>query len=192
LKHLLNFKDLNESTSALSHERSGWGYAPFEFAKNYDPRIGYSKEDFIKDLILIYKEMNSKKKKEFKNELFKCAGILQIIQIKNLSNSSVDKLIKCMESFLKSDANKKMTILPDGFFLCYEKNKAQNRICDIYYSPHSNEIRISNIDVYPEMDDSFVALEEFKPEEFNIDLEDFTQTIEKCKSMIRQQPKSSL
>jgi hypothetical protein len=186
LKHLLNFKELNESTSAFSQERAGWGYAPFQFAKNYDPRVGYSKEDFINDLNYLYKEMSIKKKKQFKDALFRYGGVLEIYQIKNLSNSKVEALIKDIEKFLTSDANKKMSILPDGFVLCYEKMENQKRKCDLYYSPYSNEMRISYTDTYPEMEDIFISKEEFKPEEFDLDLEDFNETIEKCKSFIKK------
>lgn len=192
MKHLLRFKELNESTSAFSHERAGWGYAPFSLAKNYDPRVGYSKDDFCKDLILIYREMNSQKKKELMEEIFKHGGVSRISEIKNLSNSAVEKLMRGIEKFIESKSNKKMLILPDGYILCYERLKHKERDCDLYYSPYDNSIKISYTDAYPERDDIVMNPDDLDVKDLQIDQMEFNKIIDRCKSLVRKEEEFTL
>jgi hypothetical protein len=180
VKFILNFKELFESTSAFSQERAGWEYPPFKFAKNFDPRIGYSKDDFCIDLTQIYTESDNKKRQELMEVVSKNAGVFRIRDIKRLQNDIVNKLMKDIESFLESKADKKLTILPDGFILCYEDMKNDTHLCDIYYSPFQKIIKISYTNMYPEDKDLVIKLEEFKPEDFKIEKNDFKNTIDKC------------
>jgi hypothetical protein len=180
VKFILNFKELFESTSAFSQERAGWEYPPFKFAKNFDPRIGYSKDDFCNDLTQIYKESNFKSRKELMNVISKVTGVFRISEIKRLQNDLVNRLMKDVEEFLESKAEKELIILPDGFILCYEDMKKGNAICDIYYSPFQKIIKISYTDVYPEDKDFLIGLDEFNPEDFKIGESDFKSVIDKC------------
>jgi hypothetical protein len=180
VKFILNFKELFESTSAFSQERAGWEYPPFKFAKNFDPRIGYSKDDFCIDLVQIYKESDAKTRKELMSVISKVAGVFRISKIKRLQNDLVNRIMKEVEEFLESKAEKELIILPDGFILCYEDMKKGNTICDLYYSPFQKIIKISYTDVYPEDKDFLVGLDEFNPADFKISDPDFKSVIDKC------------
>ena len=160
MKHILKFKDLFESTSAASQERAGWDYPPFKFAKNFDPRLGYSKSDFTKDLVEIYKESKADKRKGLMDTIFKSTGVMKISQVENLQNSQVDKLMREIESFLESQAAEKLKILPDGFVLCYENLRdPEGERVDIYYSPVSQRVRVSYTGTYPETRDEEFSLD---------------------------------
>lgn len=183
MKYILKFNDLFESVSAASHERSGWDYPPFKFAKNFDPRVGYSKKDFCRDLRRIYLKLERPKKSGLMKTIFSISGMTEISQIENLPNSKVDSLMRAIEEFLESKVSDKLKILPDGFILCYENIKdPENRRVDIYYSPVLKIIRISYTDEYPETREEELSLEEFRPFSFKIDPKEFKKTIDKCDS----------
>jgi hypothetical protein len=181
LKHILTFSDLFESTSAYSHERAGWDFPPFKFAKSFDPRLGYSKDDFCKDVIEIYKESDDNKRSGLMDVIYKSSGALRISQIRELQNTQVNKLMKEVEEFLESQASEILKILPDGFVLCYENimDEKGKRI-DLYYSPIAKRIRVCYTGTYPEIEEYECTLEEFKPMKYKIGPEDFNDVIKKC------------
>lgn len=180
MKHILNFKQLFESTSAASQERAGWDYPPFKYAQNFDPRLGYSKKDFCTDLVGIYQKMTATKRKELMNVLFQYGGILRISEIENLTNDKVDELMKEVEILLNSHAAPELDILPDGYILCFEDMSYNGRRCDIYYSPEEKMIRITFTDEYPEVEEKTIPLEGFKPAAYKIGDDDFQNTVAKC------------
>ena len=180
MKHLLSFKSLSESTSAFSQERSGWDYKPFKYAKNYDPRVGYSSMDFLTDIISIYKSASLSKRKGLMDAVTASCGIFRLREIENLPNDVVNRLMKDVEIFLSSKSNNKMQVLPDGFILCFENMSNNGKVCDIYYSPFEKLIKVVYTDYYPESEERLVKLDEFKPELSGIKNDDFKNTIEKC------------
>jgi len=181
LKHLLTFKGLFESISAYSHERAGWDFPPFKFARNFDPRLGYSKDDFCNDVIEIYKESDDSKRTGLMDVIYKSCGALRISQIRELQNTQADKLMKEVEAFLESQASEILKILPDGFILCYEDiMDHEGKRIDLYYSPIAKKIRVCYTGSYPEVEEYECSLEEFKPTKYKIDQEDFNDVISKC------------
>ena len=185
MKFLLKFKDLSESTSAFSQERAGWEFPPFKFAKNFDPRIGYSKDDFYVDICAIYKEANREKRDGIMLIAKNTADIRRLSEIKNLNNKVVNLLMKDIEEFLASKSESVLRVLPDGFVLCYENIKYKGRICDIYYSPTEKCVKISYSDVYPENEEYEISLNDFKPDVFGVKDEDFKFTIDKCAPLVK-------
>jgi hypothetical protein len=180
MKHILSFKKLIESTSAYSQERGSWDYKPFKFAKNYDPRIGYSKMDFLNDIVEIYKASDRKKRKDLMDVVYKCCEIRRLREIENLSNEKADELMKSVEEFLGTKADHQMLVLPDGFVLCYEKMRNAGKPCDVYYSPYEKSIKVVYTDFYPEAIEKIMKIEKFKPELYGIEIDDFKTAIGKC------------
>ena len=185
LKHLFTYTELLESTSAGSHDR-GTDIPPFKFSKNYDPRIGYTKNDFFEDLLLIYNDLKTSEKKEFMDIIFKYTGLFRISGIKNLDQDIVDILTKKIEEFLSSKAEYKPIILPDGFILCFERLKNNNKLCDVYYSPFKSIIKICYIDSYPEIEEKTIPLDKFNPLTIKVSINDFNKTIEKCNNFSKR------
>lgn len=122
--------------------------------------------------------------------IYKESSISKISNIKNIGNSSVNKLMKSIENFLDSKAQKKLIILPDGYILCYERVKIDQNPCDVYYSPSGKSIKISYTDSYPEDQDLLIDLEEFTPKNFGIEEEDFKNIIKKCDDAIAKKQDS--
>lgn len=181
MKYILTFTGLSESTSAYSHERAGWDFPPFKFARSFDPRLGYSKDDFCKDVIQIYKECDNDKRSSLMAIIYKSSGAIRISQIRELQNTQVNKLMKKVEEFLESQASEILKILPDGFILCYENIRdAEGKRIDLYYSPISKKIRVCYTGTYPETEEYEYALDEFKPIKFKIGIKDFNDAILKC------------
>lgn len=185
MKFLLNFKQISESTSAFSQERAGWDFPPFKFAKNFDPRIGYSKDDFYNDLCSIYRELEKEKRDKIMAIVKEVAGIDRLKNIKGLNNLLVNKLMKRIEDFLKSKSEPVLKILPDGFVLCYENIKRNGRVFDVYYSPTDKVIKISYVDLYPENEELQKELNDFNSESFGIKKEDFESVMDKCQGLTK-------
>lgn len=186
MKHILSLQKLSESTSAYSQERAGWDYNPFKFAKNYDPRVGYSKLDFLKDITDIYRKFNKTKRRSLMDVVYKSAGILRLRMIADLPNDKVDILMKDVERFLETKADHQMLVLPDGFILCYERIKKSDTICDIYYSPYKKYVRIVYTDYYPETTEKYKKLEDFNPVVYGIKKDEFKAIIDKCDSYLNK------
>jgi hypothetical protein len=184
LKHIFSYKDLFESTSAGSQDRGSADLSPFKFAINYDPRLGYTKNDFYNDLIEIYKGLTKRERSELMDVISKSGGVFRISKIQDLSQETVDRIIKDVEAHLDSKSAYKMQVLPDGYILCYEGLKYRNRLCDIYYSPLELRIKISYTDTYPEMEDKNIPVEEFNPSSINVDSDDFLAIKAKCDNFI--------
>lgn len=184
MKHIFSYKDLFESTSAGSQDRGTVDLSPFKFAINYDPRLGYTKNDFYNDLIEIYKGLSKSERSELMDVIFKAGGILRISKIQELSRETVDRIIKDVEAHLDSKSAYKMQVLPDGYILCYEGLKYKDRLCDVYYSPLESVIKISYTDTYPEMEDIKITIEKFNPSSINVDSEDFLSIKNKCDNFI--------
>lgn len=180
MKHILSYRDLFESTSAGSQDRGSSDVPPFKFAINFDPRLGYTKHDFAKDLTEIYVGYSLRDRKDLMDVVFKSAAIFKISDINDLPQDRVDKLIKNVEEYMESKSEYKLEILPDGFILCFENLKHRKRSCDVYYSPSESMIKISYTDSYPENEDVFVNAEGFSPVSIGVDPEDFLNTVEKC------------
>lgn len=187
MKHILTFNDLFESVSAYSQERAGWDFPPFKFARNFDPRLGYSREDFCNDLIAIYRESDATKRRGLMDTIFQSVGVTRISEIKKLQNQIVNNLMKKVEEFLESQSAEILKILPDGFVLCYENTRDENgsRI-DIYYSPTSKRIRVCYTGSYPEIEEKEYTLEEFRPMRYKIDPKDFDSVIKKCEDEVSE------
>ena len=113
------------------------------------------------------------------------ADINRLREIKNLSNTVVNKLMKDIENFIESKSESVLRILPDGFVLCYEDMRHKGRICDIYYSPTEKSIKISYSDVYPENEEYEMSLEDFNPGMFNIKEDDFKSVLDKCRTLTK-------
>lgn len=184
MKHIFSYKDLFESTSAGSQDRGTADISPFKFAINYDPRLGYTKKDFSMDLIEIYKGMSKRERSELMNVVFKSGGIFRISEIPDLSQETVDRIIKEVEAHLDSKSVYKMQVLPDGYILCYEGLKHKGRFCDVYYSPTESKVKISYTDTYPEMENVIISLESFNPSSVNIESDDFESTKNKCDNFV--------
>lgn len=184
MKHIFTYKDLFESTSAGSQDRGSADLSPFKFAINYDPRLGYTKKDFCSDLVEIYKGLSKRERDELMDVIFKSGGIFRISKIEDLSQETVDRIIKDVETHLDSKSAYKMQVLPDGYILCYEGLKHKGRLCDVYYSPSELNIKISYTDTYPEMEDIKIPVEEFNSSSLNIDSEDFLAIRNKCDNFI--------
>lgn len=178
LRYLRTFNSLFESTSAGSHDRGTSNVSPFKYAINFDHRIGYSKEDFIKDLSEIYTKSTHKERRDLMDFIFKNVGVFRISQIADLSQDRVDDLMKQLEDFLDSKAEYKPQFFPDGYFLCYENLTKGGRRCDVYYSPKEQMIKICFTDYYPEMEEIKYGLEEFSPQSIGIDPEDFSKLLD--------------
>lgn len=178
LRHIKTFNSLFESTSAGSHDRGASNVSPFKYAINFDHRIGYSKEDFIKDLSEIYTKSTHKERRNLMDLVFKNSGIFRISQISDLSQEKVDLLTKAIEEFLDSKADYKPQFLPDGYFLCYENLGKGGRRCDIYYSPKLQTVKVCFTDSYPEAEEIKYDIEEFSPESVGIDAEDFSKLVD--------------
>lgn len=172
--------DLFESTSAGSQDRGSSDVPPFKFAINFDPRLGYTKQDFAKDLTEIYLGYSIRDRKDLMDVVFKSAAIFKISDINNLPQDRVDKLIKSVEEYMESKSEYKLEILPDGFILCFENLKHRKRSCDVYYSPSESMVKISYTDTYPENEDVVIKIAEFSPSSIGVDNEDFLNTVEKC------------
>ncbi len=177
-RYLKTFNSLFESTSAGSHDRGTSNVSPFKYAINFDHRIGYSKEDFIKDLTEIYTKSTHREKRDLMDFIFKNVGIFRISQIADLSQDKVDLLMKELEGFLDSKADYKPQSLPDGYFLCYENMGKNGRRCDVYYSPKTRSVKVCFTDSYPEAEEIKYSLEEFSPESTGIDAEDFFKLVD--------------
>lgn len=184
MKHLFYYKDLFESTSAGSQDMGSIDLPPFKFAINYDPRLGYTKRDFCSDLIEIYKGLSSKERSELMKVVFKSGGIHRLSEIADLSQETVDSIIKGVNSYLNSKSNYKMQVLPDGYILCYEGLKHKGRPCDVYYSPLESKIKIAYTETYPEMEDLIIPIAKFNSSSVNIDAEDFLSVKNKCDNFI--------
>jgi hypothetical protein len=184
LKHIFSYKDLFESTSAGSQDRGTADVSPFKFAINYDPRLGYTKKDFSMDLVEIYKGMSKRERSELMNVIFKSGGVFRISEISELSQETVDRIIKEVEMHLDSKSVYKMQVLPDGYILCYEGLKHKKRSCDVYYSPTESKVKISYTDTYPEMENVIISLESFNPSSVNIESDDFLSIKNKCDNFI--------
>lgn len=179
MKYLKSFSLLFESTSAGSHDRGSSEVSPFKYAINFDNRIGYTKEDFVEDLREIYLKSTRKDRSELIDFLFKNSGVLSISQILDLSQDRIDVLTKKVEEFLDSKAEYRPQRLPDGYFICYENLFKSGKRCDLYYSPSLKKIKISFTDSYPESEESIYELDDFRPEAFGIDAEEFNNLISK-------------
>lgn len=177
-RYLKTFTSLFESTSAGSHDRGASNVSPFKYAINFDHRIGYSKDDFIKDLTEIYTKSTYKEKRDLMDFIFKNVGVFRISQISNLSQDKIDSLMKELEGFLDSKADYKPQFLPDGYFLCYENLGKGGRRCDVYYSPKSQSVKVCFTDTYPEEEEIKYSLEEFAPESVGIDTKDFYKLVD--------------
>jgi hypothetical protein len=177
LRHIKSFSSLFESTSAGSHDRGYSDVPPFKYAINFDHRIGYSKDDFAKDLNEIYLRSSSKEKSEMMDFIFKNSGILKISQIPELSQEKIDTLIKDLEGFLDSRAEHNPKMLPDGYLLCYENLRKKGRRCDVYYSPSLKSVKICFTDSYPEKDDEVISLEDFIPDSVGINQKEFSNLL---------------
>jgi hypothetical protein len=184
LKHLFSYKDLFESTSAGSQDRGTADLSPFKFAINYDPRLGYTKKDFSMDLIEIYKGMSKRERSELMDVVFKSGGVFRISEISELSQETVDEIMKNVEALLDSKSVYRMQLLPDGYILCYEGLKHKGRLCDVYYSPTDEKVKISYTDTYPEMEAVTISAESFNPSSVNIETDDFLSTKNKCDNFI--------
>lgn len=184
MKHLYSYKELYESTSAGSQDRGSVDLPPFKFAINYDSRLGYTKRDFCSDLTEIYKGMTNRDRSELMKVIVEFGGVYRISEISNLSQETVDILIKEIETHMDSKSSHKMQVLPDGYILCYEDLKHRGRICDLYYSPFRMNIKISYTDAYPEMEDLLISLDKFDPASVKVDLDDFTEVRNKCDNFI--------
>jgi len=180
LKHILTYKGLLESTSAGSQDRGSIDLPPFKFAINYDPRLGYTKQDFCNDLTEIYRGMTKSERSDLMDVVFKNGGVFRISRIADLSQGTVDRIIKSVESHLDRKSEYKMQILPDGYILCYEGLKNKGRLCDVYYSPSESMVKISYTDAYPEMEDVIIPADEFNPSSINVDPDDFSNAVDKC------------
>jgi hypothetical protein len=77
-----------------------------------------------------------------------------------------------------------MQVLPDGYILCYEGVKHKRRLCDVYYSPSEEKVKISYTDTYPEMETVTISAESFNPSSVNIETDDFLSTKNKCDNFI--------
>jgi hypothetical protein len=184
LKHLFTYKDLFESTSAGSQDRGSVDLPPFKFAINYDPRLGYTKQDFCSDLAEIYRGMTKKERSELMDVVFKNAGVFRISKMADLSQETVDRVIQAVELHLDSKSDYKMQVLPDGYILCYEGLKNKKRLCDVYYSPSESNVKISYTDSYPEMEDLVISIDDFNPSSINVEPDDFSITIKKCNDFL--------
>jgi len=180
LKHLLSYRDLFESTSAGSQDRGSSDVPPFKFAINFDPRLGYTKNDFVQDLSEIYLGYPLKDRRDLMDAVFKSAGVFKISDIQDLPQDRVDKLIKSVEEYMESKSEYKLEILPDGFILCFEGLKHRKRTCDVYYSPTERKVKISYTDAYPENEEIIIGIDGFSPISVGVDNNDFMATVEKC------------
>lgn len=179
LKYLQSFS-IFESTSAGSHDRGASVVSPFKYAVNFDHRIGYSKTDFMEDLKDLYVKSSPSERREMMDVIFKNAGVFKISDLSDLSQEKIDSLMKKMEDYLDNKSEYKLQILPDGFILCFESLKKNDRNCDLYYSPSLQKIKICFTDVYPEDEEIIYDFIDFSPESLNIDPEDYNSVIKKC------------
>lgn len=182
LKHLKSFSSIFESTSAGSHDRGYSEISPFKYAINFDHRIGYSKEDFAKDLNEIYLRSSNKERSEMMDFIFKNSGVLKISQIPELSQAKVDSIIKDLEKFLDSRAEHNPQIFPDGYFLCYEDLRKNGRKCDAYYSPSLKCVKICFTDSYPENEEEVIQIDDFSPKSIGIEDNDFSALLDKLEN----------
>lgn len=184
MKHLSTYKDLFESTSAGSQDRGSVDLPPFKFAINYDSRLGYTKHDFCSDLAEIYRGMTKKERSELMDVVFKNAGVFRISRMTDLSQETVDRVMRAVELHLDSKSDYKMQVLPDGYILCFEGLKSKKRLCDVYYSPSELKVKISYTDSYPEMEDVIISIDDFNPSSINVESDDFSSTIKKCNDFL--------
>jgi len=181
MKHLKTFTELTESSSAGSQETNE--ILPFKYACVYDPRIGYNKSDFISDLEILFKKMSVSDKDDIKIIIKSLTGAGSIDSIMNLRSKELNLLMKAIEDFLDSKADFQLSIYPDGYVLCFENIKAGKRKYDIYFSPAKNNLKIvpqTGSAIEPEYVQS---IEEFDPEKYGIEKEDFLKTLEQAKNI---------
>ena len=186
MKHILSYLDLFESTSAGSQDRGSSDVPPFKFAINFDPRLGYTKNDFAQDLTEIYKGYSGKDRRDLMDVVFKSCGIFRISDILDLPQDRVDGLIKDIEKYMESKSEYKLEIFPDGFILCFEGLKHRKRTCDVYYSPSERKVKISYTDTYPENEDIAIGIDGFSPAAIGVNTEDFLDTVRKCDDYSRK------
>lgn len=153
---------------------------PFKFAINFDPRLGYTKNDFVQDLTEIYLGYPLNVRRDLMDAVFKSAGVFKISDIQDLPQDRVDKLIKSVEEYMESKSEYKLEILPDGFILCFEGLKHRKRTCDVYYSPTERKVKISYTETYPENEEIIIGIDGFSPISVGVDNKDFMATVEKC------------
>ena len=136
------------------------------------------------DLVEIYKGMSKRERSELMDVIFKSGGVFRISEISELSQETVDEIIKNVETLLDSKSVYKMQVLPDGYILCYEGVKHKRRLCDVYYSPSEEKVKISYTDTYPEMETVMISVESFNPSSVNVETDDFLSTKNKCDNFI--------